>query len=228
MLPYPFTGYPYLVTRIGRTALRNVVLLPSEWPRARLVDLARRQVRANRLEACLCLGPRESVYVHTSGTTSDSEHIPIGVVVVDKLALAEPIPETPELAARRDRLEAFAKAQHPTGYLVGDGLEGGRLATARDAERLEGRDEHGIPIGLTRCGTCGQYCGDCLALKGEGNGDKTPRVIRVHCACENHNRCARCSEALAASRLSAYSFDERRKKVMYAAAYMGLSHRCAS
>jgi hypothetical protein len=228
MLPHPFTGYPYLVTRIGHTALRNMSVLPADWSRERLLDLVRRQAIANQLETCLCLGPTESVFVSPDGTTTVSELIPVGEPVVDRLALADPIPDTPELAARRERLEAFANSVRGTGYLVGDGLEGGRPTTQADIDRLSGCDADGIPLGLSRCATCGRYAGDFLALKGEGDGDKTPRVIRVHCACENHNRCARCGAALADSRLSAYEFNEADGKAWYAAAYGGLSHRCAS
>ena len=52
----PFDGYPYLVTRIGHSALRHVALLPADWSRERLVDLARRQRDANRLDTCAVLG----------------------------------------------------------------------------------------------------------------------------------------------------------------------------
>jgi hypothetical protein len=58
------------------------------------------------------------------------------------------------------------------------------------------------------------------------DGDRTPRVIAVHCGCDNHNRCAGCGERLAAHRLSAYAWDEARSHVAYLAAYAGLSHRC--
>jgi hypothetical protein len=228
MLPEPFDGYPYLVTRIGHSALRSIELLPADWPRERLIQLTRRQATANQLQTCLCVGPTESVFVEPDGTTSESAFSPTGMLVPDRLELAEPIPDTPELSARHERLEAFVKSLHPSGYLVGDGLEGGRPATREDLARLPGRDAHGIPIGLDRCATCGGLRGDYLATTGEGNGDMAPRVIRVHCACENHNRCARCGEPLAGSRLSAYEFNEADGKVWYAAAYVGLGHRCAS
>jgi len=52
----PFDGYPYLVTRIGHSALRHLALLPADWSRERLVDLARRQRDANRLDTCVVLG----------------------------------------------------------------------------------------------------------------------------------------------------------------------------
>lgn len=226
MLPQPFDGYPYLVTRIGHSALRDIELLPADWSRERLLDLTRRQAIANQFETCLCLGPTESVFVEPDGTSSESAFNPTGIWLVNRLPLAEPIPDTPELAARHERLEAFVKSLHPSGNMVGDRLEGGRAATREEFVRLRGRDAHGIPIGLDRCPTCQRFAGDYLAIKGEGNGDMTPRVLRVHCACENHNRCARCGEPLAESRLSAYEFNEEDGKVWYAPAFMGLDHRC--
>ena len=225
MLPHPFTGYPYLVTRIGRTALRNIALLPADWSYERLLDLTRRQAIANQLETCLCLGPAESVFVEPDGTATPSSLIPTGSPVVERLALAESIPDTHEVSARRERLEAFAASLNPTGYLVGDGLAGGRPATQDDIARLSGRDSCGIPAGLDRCATCARFRGDYLDTEGEG---KTPCVIRVYCRCENHNQCARCGEPLAESRLSSWEFNEVDGRVWYAAAYVGLSHRCAS
>jgi hypothetical protein len=93
-------------------------------------------------------------------------------------------------------------------------------------ERLSGHDDEGIPRGLRRCGGCAGFHGDYLAVRGEGNGDMTPRVILVRCRCGNHNRCARCGETLAEWRLSAYHFAEADRAVRYAAAYMALGHRC--
>jgi len=53
----PFDGYPYLVTRIGHSALRHFAVLPTDWSAERLVSLTRRQALANRLDTCLVLGP---------------------------------------------------------------------------------------------------------------------------------------------------------------------------
>lgn len=228
MLPHPFTGYPYLVTRIGNTPLRNMSVLPADWPPEQLVALVRWQAIANQLETCVCLGLSESVFVSPDGAITTSELIPVGDPVIDRLALPVPMPETPELAARRERLEAFANSVKRTGYLVGDGLEGGRPATIYDIGRLSGHDALGIPCGLSRCATCGAFSGDFLATEGEGNGDRTPRVVRVHCKCQNYNRCARCGEPLAESRLSAYEYNPADGKAWYLAAYAGLSHRCGA
>jgi hypothetical protein len=224
--PPAFDGYPYLVTRIGRCPLRHMAVLPGDWPRERLLDLTRRQAATNRLDTCLCLGPHDAVYVTADGALSEASLVPFGSPVVDSLILAESLPETIELAARRRSLARFAAAHRGSGYIAGDGLEAGRPATAADIERLAGTDASGNPDGLARCPGCLRMRGDFLARKGEGNGDMAARVIRVHCRCENHNLCAGCGAPLAEDRLSSYSWDGAERKVWYQAAYAALSHRC--
>jgi hypothetical protein len=225
-LSEPFDGYPYLVTRIGHRALRHMAVLPTDWSRARLIDLARGQAQANRFETCLCLGPSEAIYFRPDGISDVALFIPTGLPVGERLALIESFPPTEEVESRRRDLRAHADRLMPGGYIVGDGLEGGRHATPEEIDRLTPDERDGVPCGLTRCTTCGWFAGECLALNGEGDGDLTPRVIRVHCLCENHNRCAGCGESLAKWRLSAYHFDESEGGVRYAAAYMAFSHRC--
>lgn len=226
-LPEPFDGYPYLVTRIGHSALRHMAVLPADWPRERLLDLARRQAEANRLETCLCLGPSEAVFFAADGGAVETAIIPTGIAVVERLALAEPVPETEEVAVRRGRLKDYAKRSNPGGYLVGDGLEGGRPATPEDIDRLSRQDARATPKGLSQCTTCRSFTGDYLAVHGEGNGDLTPRVIEIHCRCQNHNRCAGCGQTLADWRLSAYYYDEAAaRSVLYVAAYLAFDHRC--
>ena len=219
-----FHGYPYLVTRIGRTALRHIAILPADWSRKRLIDLARRQAEANQLETCLCLGPAEAVYLIPGEEPYESTYIPTGIPVIDQLVLAEEFPVTPELAGRLEALRAFNDRGRGTGYLVGDGLEGGRLATASDIARLTASGDAGLPPGLRTCTACGRAHGEYLASRGEGTGDRRPRVIDVLCRCANHNRCAGCGEPLAADRLSAWAWEGA--SVRYLAAYAGLGHRC--
>jgi hypothetical protein len=221
-----FDGFPYLVTRIGHTPLRHIALLPADWSIDHQTEVVRRQARANRLDTCLCLGPASAVFVGASGNEFAASSLPWGIPVVDALALPEPLASTPELLARQAALEAFARSNADSGYLVGDGLEGGRRAAPGEVKRLSGRDEDGIPRGLRRCDGCGAFQGDYLAVRGEGDGDLTPRVVPVQCRCENHNRCARCAEPLAEWRLSSYFFAEADRAVRYLAAYVGLGHRC--
>lgn len=222
-----FDGYPYLVTRIGQSALRHIALAPASWPRDRLVDLARRQRDANRLDTCLVLGCHDALYLHAEGREGRAEHVPSGMPVIDRLRLAEALPATAELSHRRAHLAVFVETHQGKGYIVGDGLEGGRPAGPQDIERLAVAAPDAVPPGLRRCATCGRFAGDYLAVKAEGNGDPSPRVIEVLCRCSNHNHCAACDEPLASDRLSAYSYDEEERKAWYLAAYAAFSHRCA-
>ena len=224
--PPVFEGFPYLMTRIGHTPLRHIALLPTDWPLDRQTEAVRRQARANRLDTCLCLGPASAVFVNSDGTEFAASSLGWGIPVIDAIALPEPLASTPELLARQAALEAFTRSNPATGFLVGDGLEDGRRATPEEVKRLSGRVQDRIPRGLRRCAGCGAFRGDYLAVLGEGNGDRTPRVVPVHCRCDNHNRCARCGEPLAEWRLSSYFFEEADRAVRYLAAYAGLGHQC--
>jgi hypothetical protein len=221
-----FDGFPYLVTRIGHTPLRHIALLPADWPPERLLEIGRRQVLANRLDTGLCLGRAAAVYLDADGVERSSTILPWGVPLMDRLELPEAIPVTPELTARRARLEEFVERHRCKGYLVGDGLGGGRQASEEDLRRLAGRDEQGVPRGLILCKVCGSFRGEYLAPWGEFDGVRAPAVVSVHCICQNHNRCARCGRTLAPRRLSAYSCRYPRAGVVYLAAYAGLGHRC--
>lgn len=221
-----FDVFPYLVTRIGRTPLRHIALLPAGLRREQLLDLARKQALANRLDTCLCLGPTDAIYVTADGVESTDAFLPWGLAITGGLQTAAPAEASPELAARQSRLDAFVERHRGSGYLVGDGLESGRPATADEIGRLSGRSEDGAPKGLELCQACGSFRGECLAPGGDGTDDAGPRVVSVHCRCDNHNRCARCGATLADTRLSAYFYDQTARKVLYAAAYMALAHRC--
>ncbi len=111
LLTAPFDGYPYLVTRIGHSAMRHLAVLPTDWSAEQLVRLTRRQALANRLDTCLVLGAEHAVYVGAAGAEAEATFVPTGLPVVEQLALAEELPATPELAARQAALRAWAHAQ---------------------------------------------------------------------------------------------------------------------
>ena len=142
------------------------------------------------------------------------------LLYVRPLATLSPVPSNPITTSGR------ATALRPSASSRTSGVVAMPCA-ADDVTRLSGRDETGIPRGLRRCCECGLFRGDYLALDGEGNGDPTPRVVSIHCRCENHNRCARCGSLLSDRRLSAYFFDEPSLSVRYVAAHAALGHRCA-
>src|SRR2546426_6130422 len=47
-----------------------------------------------------------------------------------------------------------------------------------------------VPMGLVVCADCGFWKGECLDPNAEFRG----KVMRVHCGCDNWNRCAARSE----------------------------------
>ncbi len=225
-----FDGFPYLVVRIAQTGMLDHTVLPADWPRERLIELAQRQSAANQLPVAACFGPVDAVYANRLRGATESPLLPSGIPIVERLILSESIPDSPEVVARRARLTEFGASSRQQGFFVGDGLEAGRLASPSDIKRLWTKvpDEAGVPRppGLNRCSDCGDYRGQYLALRGEGNDDLRPRVLAVRCRCENRNRCARCGEPLAERRLSSYEYEEKADKVWYWAAYIGLSHQC--
>jgi len=228
-----FTGYPYLVTRIGACALRHLAIVPADWSRDRLLELLERQASTNQMATCLVLGPAEAWYVEfnrdrgKAGPPTRSTVAPSGMPVVDRILLPADVPETSEMAERRLALRTFAERHRGTGYIVGDNLEGGRVASPEDRARLAGGGPGDPGPGLGACRTCGELAGDLLRIGEPGTRYPGSRVIRLDCRCANHNRCARCGDALADRRLSAYFWDAAKQGVWYVAAYSALSHRCA-
>jgi hypothetical protein len=227
-----FTGYPYLVTRIGACALRHLAIVPADWSRDRLLELLERQASTNQMATCLVLGPAEAWYVNVdrdqdeAGPATRSTVAPSGMPVVDRILLPADVPETPEMTVRRLELRAFTGRHRGTGYIVGDNLEGGRVASPDDVVRLAARGAGDPGPGLAACPTCGESAGDLLQVGEPGSRYPGSRVIRLDCRCANHNRCARCGDALADRRLSAYFWDGAKQGVWYVAAYSALSHRC--
>ena len=223
-----FDGFPYLVTRIGHIALRHIALLPADRRVEEIRAIARRQALANRLETCLVLGRRRSVYVDVHGAETPSRDVPAGGLLISgKLRLAEEPAESVELRRRAAALTAWIEAQTAGlggGYIVGDGLDHGRPATARDLAHLDGTDPDGTPCGLARCPTCGELAGEMLDRRGD---EPSPTaVLRVHCRCDDWNRCARCGESLKGRRLSAWYWDEPDRQAWYVPGFSAFGHRC--
>jgi hypothetical protein len=213
-----FDGYPYLISRIGHTPLRHIALVPADWPRERIVALARAQARANRLGTVACFAFDDVVYATPEGSTYQSDILPAGLPVTDRLRLAEEFPVTPELTTRHALLETFSEQHRGDGYLIGDGLEGRRPATPEEQARLGEIGPDGLPAGLRRCRTCRQAAGPCLTWMGD--------VVLCRCSCENDTRCARCGDPLSEYRLSSWHWKEADRQPWYRAAYAGLSHYC--
>jgi hypothetical protein len=218
-----FEGFPYLATRLV-SLLHHIMLLPRSWQAEQLLGFARRQAQANCLPTCLVLAGDLCVYFGEDGRGYRSAEIPCGVYVIsERLAPAEPIPKSAELAERQRELALFEEAQRRTlgtGYLLGDLTKGGRPPTYDEEDRLAGTHADGIPRGLLPCLECGEWRGNCF--------DTAHRelVVRVCCTCENDNRCARCGALLHDRKLNANYLDLSDLKIWHVPGFSGLNHRC--
>lgn len=226
-----FLGVPYLMTKLGSLPFRHITLLPSEHRRDELCELARRQCQANQLETQLHLSLDEIRLFEPSGREADLHgEFPVGPPVWGSLRLSENVPESIEVARRQRQLERYVDSypRAPTGYRLAEPAAAGRLATADEVERLGLRGADGTRTATHRCPTCQWVRGEWLAADGEGNGDPRPRVVFVHCRCDNDNRCARCGKPLAEGRLGSFKFDDTKAGggVRFLNPFFALSHRC--
>lgn len=211
-----FDGFPYLMSRVV-PALYHIIVIPAHLPMDKYHDLFRRQRDANQLETCLVLDP-STAWCGSHGSPGPPPSG--GVIVIDRLQPPEEFDPDPDLRTRRARLARFAAARNPGGYMLGDLTKGGRTASPAEVQALTGRGPDGVPRGLDRCGICCEQRGECL-------DPRSPAIVlRVHCKCENHNRCAACGDPLAERRLNANYWDERDGQVWHVPGFCGLDHRC--
>lgn len=88
--------------------------------------------------------------------------------------------------------------------------------------QLAGKQENGVPKGLTRCPVCGDWIGRCLwpdpLLWHEG-------PTHVSCRCEA-NLCAKCGKPIFEFRLGANVYDEEADEVSHVPGMVGASHHC--
>ncbi|HOW84407.1 MAG TPA: hypothetical protein P5119_03525 [Candidatus Aminicenantes bacterium] len=218
----PFDGFPYLVTRIV-AAFYHIILLPAEYGRSILMDIARRQVFANRLKTCLVFGQAEFVYFDEDGSPAPGTRIPRSTLVTSgRLIPCQEFARTEDLERRAAHLEAFVTARARNAVFYGDLTKGGRQATAQELVRFAGADIDGTPKGLEICDVCGGWRGECL--------DPSPlfkeRIMRVHCWCENDNRCARCGRSLYEYKLNANFYDPSDRGIWHVPGFCGLDHVC--
>jgi len=217
-------GFPYIWTRVV-AALYHLVLLPRTYEVKLLQHIAQRQVSANRLPTCLVLGENECYYYTPDGGESRESSIPRGGFVVSgKLQLCVQLEQDDDLHARQRRLFIYEAERNGTtpGCLFGDLTKGGRDATVDEQLHLAGRGQNGVPTGLARCANCGEWAGECLDPSPVFKG----KVMRVHCLCENDNRCAACGGLLHARKLNANYFEKSDGQIWHVPGFSGLSHRC--
>lgn len=92
----------------------------------------------------------------------------------------------------------------------------------REILELAGRQENGVPKGLTRCPVCGDWIGRCLwpnPLKWHEG------PTRISCRCEA-NICSKCGEPVYENRLGANVYTAAIDKIQHIPIMMGWMHRC--
>src|SRR5437899_1776295 len=158
----PAVEPPYLVVEIV-AGLYHFTVLPADPPDDDLIAVARAQVQANRLDACLVLGGRRVLAMNAEGTERLVAEIPfrllghwISAAVTRRLRTARPLPPTDEVLRRQTALEAALKEYParraevlrqrdmlpPADFVVGDLTKGGRDATPAELAALSGRQSN--------------------------------------------------------------------------------------
>jgi len=185
-----------------------------------LLFLARRQRDANRFHQVLALDPTRAIgFDPYGGSTAAGTVPPRDFLITGRLRLAAPLPDTPDLVARQQRLVAHIAARRATGYLVCDGTASLARPTFEERAALAGRRGDGVPKGLAPCPLCHGWRGTAFLAS-------TDRLVRAYCLCENWNRCARCGKPLAARRLNAHYYDPANDTFPHVPGFSGLRHVC--
>ncbi len=220
-----FGSFPYLSTRVF-PALYNINLYPSDWSESDLVELARHQVAANKLPACLVLSWNRGLWFDGAGGETWNSFIPKGGAILDgKLKSPHGFTLEEKFGERSKLLDKFSSATlRGGGYLVGDPENCVREATPEDAQ-LGGLKGNIIPHRLTECLVCGELKGECFYPESACYSDK---VWKVRCRCENGNLCADCGEPLADHKLDSCYFDKESLGILHVAGYIALSHVCGA
>jgi hypothetical protein len=217
-----FDRFPYLVTRVV-PAMYHIIVVPDDLGEGDLVEITRRQARANALPTRLVRATDSAFYVEPDGREHRGEPPRGGILIADRLRPCRPFSETPALVARRSALACRIEAMKPGGYIMGDLTKGGRPATLEETVVLAGRQPNGVPRGLIRCGRCAEWRGRCLDPSPHFAG----QVMDVHCYCANDNRCAGCGGLLYKRKLNANTYNEVDGQVWHTPGFSGLDHTCA-
>jgi hypothetical protein len=217
-----FRGFPYLVTPIV-PALYHLMLLPSSRSEKELVRLAVLQVSWNRLKSCLVLGERRQIYIGEDCRVDVVDSPPYSTFAAcERIAPAFAVELDKEFLERAGKLRCYVESTRSEGYLFGDLTKGGRSATKEELAKLGGKSREGVPLGLRRCPRCGEWAGECI--------DPSPQfanqVMKVHCRCQNINRCARCGELFHEHKLNANYFKKSDGQIWHVPAFSVLSHTC--
>ncbi len=219
-----FDGFPYLMTYLVRDVY-HVSLLPSSWTKFKYLQLAQTQAMVNQLEMFLILSEKEIIRFSAAGHFEFQTTPPTSeIFFAHQLKLAWDVPDDLDLLLRSKKLdEVLKEIVEIGGYVFGNLFKGGRPATPIEELQLKGFDDNGIPSGLFKCPDCGFFRGTCFDPSPVFEG----LVMKVHCLCENNNRCARCGEPLFRFKLNANYYDEKERSIWYVPGFAGLSHVCS-
>ena len=217
-----FLGFPYLVTRIV-PGLYHITLIPKHLDANTAIQLGLDEVKMNRLPACVVLAEKACVYIQDDGRADESESPPRGgTVMFDHLVPGFLSYHDPSFDDRMCLLKDFVSGFNRDGYMLGDISKGGRPATPDELNDLNGFQEDGIPVGLSQCPICGDWSGECL----DPNPNFEGLVMRVHCLCENNNRCAACGELLAERKLNGNHYDTADGEIWHWPGFIAFRHHC--
>jgi len=218
-----FNGFPYMITVVSK-GLFHLAVLPPELGLDNLREIVRWQIGANKLRSCLVLGSSSCVYFGLDGAESISANIPRGGTnCCDRLRMCRALPESADLAVRRQLLHDYVEQNGMTDIVYSDLAKGGYRATPEELARLRGRQPNGVPQGLVQCGVCGEWRGESL--------DPNPRfsglVMLVRCRCENDTACAACGQSLHERRIDANYYDENDGQIHHVPGFAAFDHACA-
>jgi len=217
-----FSGFPYLVTRIV-PRLYHITLIAKNLDTNTAIHVGLDEVKMNRLPACVVLAEKDCVYIQDDGRVDRSESPPRGgTVVFDQLVPGFLSYHDPSFDDRMSLLEDFVSGLKRDGVMLGDISKGGRPATSEELQDLSGFQENGVPSGLSQCPTCGDWFGECL----DPNRNFEGLVMRVHCLCENNNRCTACGELLAERKLNGNHFDTTDSSIWHWPGFIAFRHQC--
>lgn len=218
-----FQSFPYLSTRIF-PALYNINLYPRGLTETEVIELARQQVRANKLPACLAFGWNRGLWFDGAGYEACQTFIPKGGAILDGRLKAPQDFSRDEGFAKRSQLldEHSNNSLKGGGYVVGGPENCVREATQGDAQIGELRGKT-IPPSLTLCEVCGGMKGECFYPESECYSGK---IWKVACRCENDNLCAACSGPLFHHKLDSCFYDGDSKRILHVAGYLAMSHKC--
>ncbi len=221
--PLVFDGYPYLLVEI-LGPMRHLTALPSGRPRADLFWLASAQTERNRFASILALSESSAVRFEPSGRVELSPIPPYaGLAICDRLQTAAEFASDPELVSRQGALRKFVEQNRGRGYFVGNKRWLGRNAAEDELTFFRGKQAGGVPNGLRRCPSCGEWRGRCL----DPNPAYADLIMPVHCRCENDTRCARCGRPFGERKLNALHYRPEDGQLWFSPGFMAFTHRCA-